>query len=683
MNAQVQPISLATSGVEGAARRFRLLAHRRAAWLRWLARENQASVVDEIIENRDAPEAEAAWTLQQPWAARWRDELSALESDLLTDTSSPLGRARRVFGLSQEEVNLLEACTAVAMDGGLARLCAYLQDNPRRSYVTGELAARLYELRRCSQCSTDSALFRWELVHEQQAGPGEPPALSLDAQMRDWFGGVASLPELLAGAVRLHHPVEYLGRLPVSELASFVDRQINGDSPRRVRLVIEGAPGSGRRTLAGAISARLRLPLLLIDADEIEDRDWRLAYLLAQRQAFMEGAALAWHGEGLGRRPWPGTLPPFPVQFAIVESSCELAPVTDVVERRVRTPALSVEERAALWHRHLPDSNAWPAEEFQALAERYRVYPGDIVAAAASGSSTAEDATQRVRAASRGRLGRLAQLLPCSFTWDDLVTTAALRDSLEDLVFEASHRVAFWEGAEARRLFPQGQGLVALFSGPPGTGKTMAAQVIAATLGYDLFRVDLAGVVSKWVGETSQNFERILSRAADMNAIVFFDECDAIFSKRTSEVRDAQDKFANTDAAYLLQAIESYPGIALLATNQQGNIDPVFIRRLRYLLEFSRPDAGQRLAIWRKAVSGLAGKQRCEALDSVLLLLAESVEATGAQIKYAALGSVFAAQRDGAPVQLRHLLRGLEREMAKEGRALGARERERLLSHER
>ena len=211
----------------------------------------------------------------------------------------------------------------------------------------------------------------------------------------------------------------------------------------------------------------------------------------------------------------------------------------------------------------------------------------------------------------------------------------------------------------------------------------MAAQVMAATLGYDLFRVDLAGVVSKWVGETSQNFERILSRAADMHAIILFDECDAIFSKRTSEVRDAQDKFANTDAAYLLQAIESYPGIALLATNQKGNVDPAFIRRLRYVLEFARPDAAQRLAIWRKVVGGLAGQERCEVLDPVLLMLAESVDATGAQIKFAVLGSLFAAKRDGASLELRHLLRGLEREIAKEGRALGARERESILSHER
>jgi SpoVK/Ycf46/Vps4 family AAA+-type ATPase len=259
--------------------------------------------------------------------------------------------------------------------------------------------------------------------------------------------------------------------------------------------------------------------------------------------------------------------------------------------------------------------------------------------------------------------------------------SAALREALEDIVFEAKHRAVVWEDPEAHRLFPQGQGLIALLSGPPGTGKTMAAQVIAATLGYDLFRVDLAGVISKWVGETSQNFERILTRAADMHAIILFDECDAIFSKRTSEVHDAQDKFANTDAAYLLQAMESYPGIAFLATNQKGNIDPAFIRRLRYLLEFSKPDATQRLDIWRRIVVGLGGEGRRDVLDASLRLLADSVEVTGAQIKFATLGAIFAARRDSSPMELRHLVRGLERELAKEGRALGSRERERIMSH--
>jgi SpoVK/Ycf46/Vps4 family AAA+-type ATPase len=329
--------------------------------------------------------------------------------------------------------------------------------------------------------------------------------------------------------------------------------------------------------------------------------------------------------------------------------------------------------------RSAPD---WPEGNLESLAARYRVHIGDIAAIGRLDVSSSEEAERSVREASRSRLGRLAQLLACPFAWDDLVVPAALREALEDFAFEARHRVAFWEQREPRRLFPQGQGLLALFSGPPGTGKTMATQVIAASLGYDLFRVDLASVVSKWVGETSQNFERILTRAADMQAMILFDECDAIFSRRTSEIHDAQDKFANTDAAYLLQAIESYPGIALLATNQKGNIDPAFIRRLRYVLEFAMPAAAERLDIWRRVVRGLC-PDRVEALDSGLKVLADAVEVTGAQIKYATLGAVFAARRDDSIVELRHLVRGLERELAKEGRAFGARERGRILEHGR
>jgi hypothetical protein len=364
-----------------------------------------------------------------------------------------------------------------------------------------------------------------------------------------------------------------------------------------------------------------------------------------------------------------------------VETGASLLPLEGVAEHRVRVPALTVADRSTLWRTRLPASLEWPQQEFDALAERYRVQPGDIVAVSAAAVKTPQQAALRVREASRNRLSGLAQLLCCSFTWNDLVVPAALREALEDIVFEANHRAVVWEDREAHRLFPQGQGLIALLSGPPGTGKTMAAQVVAATLGYDLFRIDLAGVISKWVGETSQNFERILTRAADMHAIILFDECDAIFSKRTSEVHDAQDKFANTDAAYLLQAMESYPGIAFLATNQKGNIDPAFIRRLRYLLEFSKPDAAQRLEIWRKVVRGLGGEVQRDALDSSLRLLADSVEVTGAQIKFATLGAVFAARRDASPMELRHLVRGLERELAKEGRALGSRERERIMSH--
>jgi SpoVK/Ycf46/Vps4 family AAA+-type ATPase len=310
------------------------------------------------------------------------------------------------------------------------------------------------------------------------------------------------------------------------------------------------------------------------------------------------------------------------------------------------------------------------------------VTPGEVAAVARHGVQTADEAGRLVREHARRHVGDLAEVMECPFRWDDLVIHESLQRTLEELLFEAQSRPAFWEGDAARRLFPGGRGLLALFSGPPGTGKTMAAQVIAASLGVDLVRIDLSSVISKYVGETSQNLERVLARAARMDVVLLFDEADALFGRRT-EVQDAHDRFANTDTSYLLQAIEQYPGVALLATNRKGDIDPAFIRRFRYVAEFRRPDAAERRRIWERVLDELVGAARVRALAPGLEGVATDVEATGAQIKFAVLSALFAAQRAGVPVALPHLVRGLERELLKEGRTLSAREQERLLRHAR
>ena len=171
--------------------------------------------------------------------------------------------------------------------------------------------------------------------------------------------------------------------------------------------------------------------------------------------------------------------------------------------------------------------------------------------------------------------------------------------------------------------------------------------------------------------------------AAENNVVLFFDEADALFAKRAAEIRDAQDKFANTDTAFLLQAIESYPGIAILATNLKSNIDPAFLRRLRYLVEFPKPDATLQRTLWTQTRYRVGGREdRAKALTPVFELFSTATEATGAQIKFAILGGLFAARADGKPLNARHLLTGLDRELGKEGRAIGPRERERILKLE-
>jgi SpoVK/Ycf46/Vps4 family AAA+-type ATPase len=260
--------------------------------------------------------------------------------------------------------------------------------------------------------------------------------------------------------------------------------------------------------------------------------------------------------------------------------------------------------------------------------------------------------------------------MPATFTFDDLVLPDYTRRAIEDFIFEATERVPFWEQPQAKRLYPQGRGLIGLFTGDPGTGKTMAAQVIAATLKLDLFRIDLSNVISKYVGETSQNLDLILSRASNMNVVLLFDEADSLFGKRT-EIKDAHDRYANTDTNYLLQAIETYPGIVILASNKKSNIDNSFTRRLRYILEFPKPDVSQRLTIWKKIIREMAGEKILKELEGELERLSAMREVTGAQIKQAVLSALFMARREGTGLNISHLLEGLERELAKEGRGLG------------
>jgi SpoVK/Ycf46/Vps4 family AAA+-type ATPase len=205
-------------------------------------------------------------------------------------------------------------------------------------------------------------------------------------------------------------------------------------------------------------------------------------------------------------------------------------------------------------------------------------------------------------------------------------------------------------------------GVVALFAGPSGTGKTLAAEVVAGELGLDLYKVDLSAVVSKYIGETEKNLERIFSAAAAGDLVLFFDEADALFGKR-SEVSDAHDRYANIEVAYLLQRLETYDGMVVLATNLQRNIDPAFLRRISVAVDFVPPEEPQRRAIWAHVFPSTA-----PLADLDLDFLARQFKVTGGVINNAALGAAFLAASEAAPISMRHVVLSLEREFQKLGR---------------
>ena len=359
--------------------------------------------------------------------------------------------------------------------------------------------------------------------------------------------------------------------------------------------------------MAAAVCASNRLPLVVLDTSRAEESQWNRIYRHAQRHAFLNGSPLCWTGELAVTRPWPSDLPAFPLQFLACEHAEDVAPAAGVIDMRFAMPAPTSDERRKLWQTALPATREWEPSQFDALVSRYRVVPGEIRAVAAMRPADPRAARKALRNTTRARLGDIAQLLPATFRWTDLVLPQPLTEALRDLVYEASTRSVFWERKEVRRLFPLGRGLLGLFSGPPGTGKTMAAQVIAAALGYDLVRADLAGLISKFVGESSKNVRRLFTLTRHWPCVVLCDEADAMFARRSQQVNDAMDRFANADAAYLLQAVEEFPGIVLLTTNQKGSIDPAFLRRIRYDLEFPKPNAADRLKMWTNTIGSLAG----------------------------------------------------------------------------
>lgn len=672
-----------------ALRRVRAYARRRVAWLRHVWDEEQVEPVsglvthveiDTLLLDRDAPEREAAWCASDPAARRLTAEIEALGRDREADTVSRLARLRRTFRLGRHDADVLDLLLAVELEPAMARVCAYLQDDATLRYPSASLASRLFCHGRTLR-GPGADLLRWGLVTEHPQRAGEPPALVLDPEIVSWLAG--GVRRQAAPAHEEARPVP-LPSWPVAETVEWVRAALaRGDS---VRLVVSGVPGAGRRTFARECAAELGRPLLVADSTGVPEADWPAVARRMVRRALLEDGLLAWAGPLV---VLPHLIPPAGVPDAVTDVEWvivdlgERAPVRPhdgrhIAEHHVALELPSVAEREALWGGLVPGGADWPDEARASLAARFRTTPGEVAAVARQAPSDPAEAERLVRAGARDQIGGLAEVVACPFTWDDLVIADLARAQLGELQFAAEARPRLWERPEAQRLFPGGRGLLALFSGPPGTGKTMASQVLAASLGVDLVRIDLSQVVSKYVGETSQNLDRVLQRAERLDVVLLFDEADAIFGRRT-EVKDAHDRYANTDTAYLLQAIEQYPGLAVLATNRKADIDPAFLRRFRFIVEFEKPGATERACIWARLLRELAGEDTWARLQPGVAAVAASVEATGAQIKFAVLSALLLAEHDGGHLDLRHLLAGLARELQKDGRPFGEREQARLL----
>ncbi|MCM0640822.1 AAA family ATPase [Cellulomonas wangsupingiae] len=287
--------------------------------------------------------------------------------------------------------------------------------------------------------------------------------------------------------------------------------------------------------------------------------------------------------------------------------------------------------------------------------------------AARDGRGVDVDDVRRTARRLGGVAGSRVRTQGTSATLDDLVLPEHTRGEVERLLAWARHRDDVLAQGDLHGKGGKGTGISALFSGSPGTGKTLAAHVVADTLGMDLFQVDLSAVVDKYIGETEKNLERVFGQAESLNAVLFFDEADALFGSR-SAVTDAKDRYANQEVAYLLQRMEAAEGLTILATNLRGNLDPAFARRLHFMIHFPDPDVPTRRALWEHHLAQLPRTDPDDPVD--VDLLAETVEVCGGDIRNVVLAATYDAVAAGVPLGMRHVRAGTLREVAKLGRRL-------------
>jgi hypothetical protein len=375
----------------------------------------------------------------------------------------------------------------------------------------------------------------------------------------------------------------------------------------------------------------------------------------------LDGCAVEWqHAEALPAVAWP-VLPLSPLNFLATED--ELPARSTAVRRSFRLQPVNRAERVRLW-------SSMSAEPVPQPVTEWALRPAEVAVASqvtSAGESAVLGVCRRLLLAGTPEL--LTQL-PLPYTWNDLVISARTYQHLREVDEQARNRDEVLDGWGLRRLTSMGAGLTALFAGPSGTGKTMAAQVLARSLGLDLYRVDLAGVVSKYIGETEKHLKAVFDACERAPVLLLFDEADALFGKRT-EVNDAHDRYANIEIDYVLQRMEAFDGVAVLATNRKGDLDSAFVRRIAFIVDFAAPNAVDRERLWRLALDGAArpaGTVLVGALD--WSTLAGEFDLTGAGIKSAALAAAFLARTDGTQIEMHHVLAATRRELEKQGQIM-------------
>ena len=456
-------------------------------------------------------------------------------------------------------------------------------------------------------------------------------------------------------------------------------------------LDLYGENGIGRTVTACRAAAAIGYDILKIQVSDLlsngrESADKRLDMIYAETvllgavPCFVGGGKE--HGQSSGVEPDPAAYDEavlfaarkiselFRFVFWFSNEKTDIFENTNAEVYAVELPMLTANERKMFWQASLPDTGL----DLSSYANRYILTPKSITRSAGLARTLAasenmpiseKHITAAVKQHSSNPLGLYAQKINAVFTWDDLIVSDEQKSQMQMICNQVKYRGVVNEDWGFRQKSPYGRGLCALFYGSPGTGKTMAVQVMANELGLDLYRIDLSQLTSKYIGETQKNIAALFQKAKNINAMLFFDEADSMFAKR-SEVKDSNDRYANADTAFLLQKLEDFEGIAILATNYVNNIDDAFKRRIKFMINFVFPTPEVRLSLWKKILPKAA---RCdEPLD--FEFFADRFELSGSNIKEILTNAAFIAASEGSGIRNSHIIEAVKLNYSKYGKIL-------------
>jgi hypothetical protein len=626
-------------------------------------------------------ELERLRNLLQRGSARGQDSGSEAAIPLSTPSALPGDLERppalmtlcETFGLSAFERDIVLLCAGVELDAGLARMCAAAQNDPQMLNPTFSLALAALPEAHWSALLPTAPLREWQLVHLGEGRTLTLCPLRLDERILHYLTGLQYPDARLKGTLSWEEAREahISGHQEISEriASAWLRRSSTGTSLPLLQLI--GGDSAERQAIASAVCARLGLQfaILPLRAAPTALAEGEALRRLWEREAILSGAALLLDAEDDSEEARAKE-----ASFDRLAQQTQGLVFVSTRERRVfsRRPSLNfeigspgVEAQVVLWRQALHPLPPILEARIAPLAAQFRMGALAIESAAAQvrGLECAEEDLPRAvwdacRAHARPRLEALAQPVRVTASWEDLVLPKAQEQTLHEIAAHVRQRHQVYTQWGFCEQGARGSGITALFAGSSGTGKTLAAEVLAGELRLDLFRIDLSSVVSKYIGETEKNLRKLFDAAEESGAVLLFDEADALFGKR-SEVKDSHDRYANIEVSYLLQRMEAYSGLAILTTNLKNALDTAFLRRLRFVVPFPFPDAAQRTVIWQRIFPVGVPTQNLDYDKLARLNIA------GGNIRNIAMNAAFLAADAGQSVQMRHLLQAARSEYAK------------------